>query len=383
MVNHVAFFAPYTEHVGTEGTMLKLASYFTSQGIRVDLLRTYREWPTERSVDGRIVELDTRWSSAGIDALPFPWKKLFLGGVTLPRLTVYLRRKRPDVLVAGLLTAVAVGARNIAGVDTKVVATIQGLPQYDRLRKSIWPVAYPLADGVVAPVSSIAERTADISKVPLTEIRVIPNPVVTQDIIEWGSESPDHPWFEDDVPVVVAVGRQTRQKDFATLLRAHAHLREERYVRLVIPGKPDEKTDELLSLRDRLGIADSVDFPGFVENPYAYMAAADVFVLSSIWEGPGHVLVEALALGTPVVATNCPCGPRELLNDGEAGMLVPVANPQKMASAIAEVLDDENKRRQYATAGPRAAAPFQADRASEAYLAFCREIVEGAQNRVD
>lgn len=375
MVDRIALFAPYTEHVGTERVMLNLADYFVDEGITVDLLRTYHEWPNEEEVAGSIVDMSSRWSSAGIDTLPFPWKKIFLGSVVLPRLSGYLRREKPDVLISGLFTAVVIGARELARVDTKIVASVQGLPQYDRIRTTLWPRVYPRADAVVVPVESIAERTADIADVPPGDVRVIPNPVITEEIYRQGQRQPDHPWFDSEVPVVVAVGRQTAQKDFETLLRAFARLRKEREVRLIIPGKEDEQTELLKTLVEKLGIGDSICFPGFVDNPYAYMRAADVFVLSSAWEGPGHVLIEALALGTPVVATDCPAGPREILRDGTVGDLVPVGDEGAMAEAIGELLDDLERRATYAERGPGAARPFEAERAAAAYLHLCKRLV--------
>lgn len=372
----VAFFAPYTEHVGTEGVMLKLSSYFKENGVSTDLLRTYREWPAGRRIEGRIVELNAQWSSTVIDTLPFPWKKFFMAGVILPRLVWYLRREQPDILITGLLPSVAVVARELSGADVKIIATIQGLPQPDRLRSWVWPTLFSRVDRVVAPVSSIAERTAAIADLSSDTIEIIPNPVITDELVNAGAEEPDHPWFSDDTPIIVAVGRQTRQKDFSTLLRAFDVLQETYDVRLIIPGKTDERTDELHALRAELGLQDFVDFPGFVENPYAYMASADVFVLSSAWEGPGHVLIEALALGTPVVSTDCPSGPREILNDGEAGILVPVGDPQRMASGIARLIEDDTLRDRYRDAGKHAVDGFHRDSAGKNYLELCNRLIE-------
>lgn len=373
-LTRVAFFAPYTEHVGTAGVMLKLSAHFEEHGVSADLIRTYREWPDNRSVMGRLVDLSEGWSNVGIDRLPFPWKKFFMAATILPRLVRYLRREQPDVLITGLLPSVAVVARDISGVDVKVVASIQGLPQHDTLRSLLWPFLFSRMDGVVAPVPSIANQTADIAGLTSSDIDIIPNPVVTGDILAAGTRQPDHQWFKDDVPIIVAVGRQTRQKDFSTLLRAHAHLLDSREVRLIVPGKTDERTGDLLELRDELDLTHSVDFPGFVDNPYAYMESADVFVLSSAWEGPGHVLIEALALGTPVVSTDCPSGPREILDDGAAGVLIPVGDSETMAAEISRLLDNEELRERYSRAGRRAATQFFADPAGARYLALCKNL---------
>ncbi len=133
------------------------------------------------------------------------------------------------------------------------------------------------------------------------------------------------------------MGRLTRQKDFVTLIWAFARLRESRPARLVILGEGEER-GALLALADALGIASDIDLPGFVNNPYAYLSRASLFVLSSRWEGLPGVLIEALACGTRVISTDCPSGPREILAEGTYGELVPVADPASLAEAMQRAL---------------------------------------------
>lgn len=375
-MTRIAFFAPYTEHVGTEGAVVRLADGLESRGYAVDLLRTYREWTGLDTTPGRVVELDTRPTTLAVDHLPFPWKKLALAGTAVAGLVRYLRRVEPEVLVAGLLTVPAVVARDVAGVDTKLVCSVQGLPRPDRSRLWLWPQLYRRAEVVVAPVQSIADRVATYADLDPGQVRVVANPVVTDELLARAEEPPDHPWFDEADRIVLAVGRQTRQKDFSTLLRSFDRVadRTDEDVRLLVPGKEDEQTPELHQLADQLDHGDAVAFPGFVDNPYAYMRAADVFVLSSRWEGPGHVLVEALAVGTPVVSTDCPAGPREILQNGEAGVLVPVGDTAAMADGIVSLLADERARERYAAAGREAAAPFRTDAAVAKYADIVTEL---------
>jgi glycosyltransferase involved in cell wall biosynthesis len=129
-----------------------------------------------------------------------------------------------------------------------------------------------------------------------------------------------------------------KQKDFPTLLRAFAQLRQTRHARLLILGEGEER-QMLEALSARLGVNEDVSLPGFVENPYPYMVNASVFALSSRWEGLPTVLIEVLYCGTPVVATDCPSGPREILRSGEIGRLVPMEEPAALAEAIAATLD--------------------------------------------
>jgi glycosyltransferase involved in cell wall biosynthesis len=163
----------------------------------------------------------------------------------------------------------------------------------------------------------------------------------------------DHPWFgADQPPVILAVGRPGRQKDFPTLVRAFAQVRRQRPVRLMIIGEVSladkNRVDKakkvgraavLTGLAEELGVADDVSLAGYQSNPPAYMSRAGVFVLSSRFEGFPNVLLEAIAAGCPVVSTDCPSGPSEILDDGLFGALVPVGDADAMARAIAATLD--------------------------------------------
>lgn len=361
----VEFFAPHAVHVGTKAAFERLGRGLGNRGFDVGYINVYEEWGPD--APGYSVERESAFSESVIDRLPFPWKKLALAGTAFGQLVTHLRRRPPDVLVAGLLPVVAIAARDAVGAETKVLISVQGLPQADRIRRLIWPRLYPRAEGIVVPVQSMADRVTGIAGINQDRVAVEPNPVVTDELLRRGQAEPDDPWFHEDGHVVVAVGRQTRQKDFETLLRAFAKVREDRDVRLVVPGEQSEASARLERLVDELGLTEIVSFPGFVENVYAYMRAADVFVLSSRWEGPGHVLIEAMALGTPVVSTDCPLGPREILRDGEAGLLVPVGDHIEMARCIRMLLDNPDLRKRMGATGRDAAAEFHVDRAVDGY----------------
>jgi glycosyltransferase involved in cell wall biosynthesis len=166
---------------------------------------------------------------------------------------------------------------------------------------------------------------------------VIYNPAYNEGIDrDW--TVPDHPWYSQGQPaIVLGVGRLVRQKNFMNLLDAFARVRTQRPARLIILGKGPLRT-ELLAHARNLGIAADVSLPGFIHHPYSYMRHANVFVLSSDWEGFGNVIVEAMANGCPVVSTDCPSGPNEILDGGRYGPLVPVNAPSALAEAILKVL---------------------------------------------
>lgn len=261
------------------------------------------------------------------------------------RLRRYLRARAPAALLAAGHRANVLAARR-AGSSTRVVLSVHNAitPGIARLapmrrwsRLHIWRRWYPRADAVVCVSQGVA---ADVERlIPRCRERLhcIHNPILS------APAEPSlglHPWLEDrSRPVILAAGRLTAQKGFDTLIRAFARIqRRHAEPRLVILGEGPDR-NALLGLANQLGIASRVALPGFVPNPRAQMAAAAVFVLASRWEGFGNVLVEAMAAGTPVVATDCPSGPREILADGTYGSLVGVDDIDAMAAAITRTLD--------------------------------------------
>jgi glycosyltransferase involved in cell wall biosynthesis len=172
-----------------------------------------------------------------------------------------------------------------------------------------------------------------------------------------------HPWFSSNQPpVILAVGRLVKQKDFDTLIRAFGLVRKERPARLMVLGEGRER-EKLLALIKNLGLEQDVTLHGFVENPFKYIKHAAVFVLSSLWEGFGNVIVEAMALGTPVVATECPSGPSEILEEGKWGRLVPPGDVDALAQSIIDTLDDSNP-----PAVASRAEEFSVEKAIDGYL---------------
>jgi glycosyltransferase involved in cell wall biosynthesis len=194
---------------------------------------------------------------------------------------------------------------------------------------------YPWADFIVGNSQGVADDLSQVIGIPSERIEILYNPVVTHDLREKAQAPLNHPWFENDhqLPVVLAVGRLTKQKDFPTLIQAFAQVRKTRQARLLILGEGPDR-EALEALVNRLGLENDVAMPGFVDNPYAFMSRASVFVLSSLWEGLPTVLIEALYCGRPIIATDCPSGPREILANGQHGRLIPLADITALAQAI-------------------------------------------------
>lgn len=334
MIGRIALFLPSLRGGGAERVMVNLARGFTEQGFKVDLVLARAEGPYLADVpnDVRIVDLGAK-------------RVLY----SLPSLARYLRRERPAAMLSTLNYAniVALWARRISGVPVRLIlreaATIEmrasSAPNLTgKLMPSVMRLFYPWADVVIALSQEVAEDLIKIIGLPEGKVKVIYNPTVTPELFIKAVEPLDHPWFAPgESPVILGVGRLTEAKDFFTLIHAFALVRRERPARLVILGE-GEKRAELEGLVREMGLESDVDLPGFVDNPYKYYKNSAVFVLSSRREGFGNVLVEAMTLGIPVVSTDCPGGPAEILEGGRWGLLVPVGDVEQMAKAIAGAL---------------------------------------------
>lgn len=270
--------------------------------------------------------------------------------LALRPLADYLRRERPAAMLVAKHRAIIMAhlARRLAGVETRIAGrlgtNISGAMKGKHpLRERFWQAQmrffYPRIDKIIAVSTGVADDVQQITGLDTQQLQVIRNPVITPELEQLASQAVDHPWLKPgEPPVILGAGRFTPQKDFITLIKAFAKVRQQRPCRLILLGKGGLRND-YDALIQSLNIADDVAFPGFTRNPFAYMRQASLFVLSSAWEGSPNVLTEALALGTPVVATDCPSGPREILDNGRFGPLIGIGDDDAMSQAIIQVLD--------------------------------------------
>ena len=279
----------------------------------------------------------------------------------LPPLTAYLAAERPTCLISATprINILAVMAARASGGPTRSIVTERisisaKLADEPELRfRQLIPLmkrSYRLADHVVAVSHELADDVAARLALPRERVLAIHNPVIGPEFEPATREPLDDPWFAPGAPpVVLSAGRSSDQKDFDTLLRAFADVRRQRPCRLMILGQQVERSrkrrhEKLLTLADELGVRDDVRLVGFVLNPFPYMTRAAVFALSSRYEGLPGVLIQAMACGTPVVSTACPTGPREILENGRYGPLVPVGDATALGKAILETLADPPAR---------------------------------------
>jgi glycosyltransferase involved in cell wall biosynthesis len=321
---------------GAEKVMVMLAGGLADLGHAVDLVTVRPEGPFLDLVhpDVRVVTLGPRRVSRSI-----------------PALARYLREHRPHALLSSQthVNVAAVLARRLARGSTRLVLRQETRigenrrahrPPLTRLAFRLLPTAYRSADHLVAVSEGLARELQQVTGLPGTRVSAIYNPVVAERDLSDSPGPPPHPWLENRAePVVLAVGRFVPEKDHDSLLRAFARLTAEREARLVLLGDGPLR-NELGARARHLGIDGRVLFAGFSPRPFDWMRHAAVLAHTARWEGFGNVLVEALGCGLPVVATNCPSGPAEILDGGRFGRLVPPGDVEAIARAIAATLDE-------------------------------------------
>lgn len=369
----IAFFHPYYGDGGVERGIVLLARRFRELGVETDVV-TFR--PKVALADGEIPGLrfiDLGTSRAALSVLS---------------LRQYLAQTRPGCVIGAQSYAnvIAATANLLDGRRTRLIVTERvavskerieypGWMRFGRLKSrailALMRLAYPWSDLVAA---NSADGAADLEAtlgMPRRSVAVLYNPTFDPEIKAKAAARTDHPWFDAKTkPVIVAMGRLNRQKDFGTLLEAFYRVREAVDCRLAILGEGDER--EALERRAaELGVADSVAFLGFRSNPYAYLARSDLFVLSSLYEGLPNALIEAVALGVPAVSTNCLSGPREILLDGAGGRLVGVGDTEALARAMVSALRDKAESQAMAARAAEALSRFDSASAAARYLEVC------------
>ena len=359
----IAFFLATSGHSGVDRLMRNLIPAVARRGYAVDQLKVRGHGPDLGDAPGvRVVDLGSAhvWSS-------------------LPALTRYLRRERPRVMLSDKdkVNRCGVVARALAGATdrtrlvlrsgTTISVDLAHRGPVDRwIQRNSMRWLYRQAHAVVVPSDAAARDLVTYAGLPAPLVRTVPSPVLPATLLGQRPAPPDHPWYAPGAPpVILGVGELSPRKDFATLVRAFAALRAQgRDCQLVILGRGGQH-DALQALAAQLGVAGHVALPGFSSEVFAHMTHAAAFALCSRWEGMPVVLIEALGCGTPVVATDCPGGSRELLQDGAIGALVPIGDVDALAAALSHVLaqpkDVEHNR--------TAARPYEIEHATSAYLA--------------
>lgn len=362
----VSIVMPSLDIGGVEQVMLHLANRFTLYGFSVDLVIANGSGSLKSEIP------------CGIHLVDLKAPRVLY---TLPQLVDYLRQARPDVILSAkdYQNVVALLATKVARYRGKVIVTTHIDVSVEwasnknfkgRLIPYLVRYTYPWATHIVTVSHGAKQSLAKMTGLPAERITVIYNPVISSEILAKAEEPLNHLWFAPgEPPVILSAGRLTQQKGYPTLISAFAIVQKKHKARLVILGDGEDR-EKLEKLVEKLGLTKEVDLPGFVKNPYKFMKRAAVFVLSSLWEGLPTALIEAMALGCPVISTNCPSGPAEILEGGKWGLLIPVGDVDGLAKAILQVFESPPNRDEVRKRG----LEFSVDRAVHRYLGLiCEE----------
>lgn len=376
--SRVLFFIPTMEAGGAERACLNYLNHLDS--LEKLLLLQSRRGPLLHQVGPAIPVLEVEreeWDPA-LSGLKRPFAASVLRVVRNAYKVAESARRNRCAVVASFITAANVIAIlskvfhprlkvviNVHDITSKILEhTSLTRPRRFLLRWLI-RLLYPRADVVVAVAHGIKRDLIESFGIPAHKIVVIYNPIDECSLRARAQEPVDHPWFGSrEYSLIVAVGRLVKLKGFDLLIQAVAQLSFP--TKLVIIGEGEERAS-LERLITDLGLAERVALLGFQENPWKYMARADLFVLSSLTEGMPNVIGEAMALGLPIVATDCSPGVREYLDDGQAGLIVPPGDPKALAWGIERLLSDELLRAELARRGRERIAQFDLSKATGAY----------------
>lgn len=334
-----AFFLPSLVGGGAEKVTLNLIKYLAmhhSYPIDVVLVSATGEFMDQVPENVRIIDLKC--------------SRMIL---SIPKLVQYLRKEKPHALLSCMTytSVTALLSRKIANSNTRVIACLHINMSAQILRPSVKrarflvpfvKLTHPWADVIVATSRGCGEDFLQVTGVGKSNMEVIYNPTITDEIIPLSKKSVDHRWYGDGKPpVIIAVGRLAQQKNYDLLLRSFAKLLQHRQANLLILGDGPLRED-LERLSVELGINEHLDMPGFVDNPYAYMSKSVMLVMSSYFEALPAVLIEALHVGTQVVSVDCPNGPSEILDGGRYGELIPMDNVDALAEGMMKALDNND-----------------------------------------
>lgn len=325
----VSIFIPDLSVGGAQRVTINLAEALNDDGFKVELLvaDASGKFSSDISNDIKIIELKNIVPVLGVlgvvpslrSHLKHSESAVLISSLTRANVTAILAQQ----LLSSKILSVGIEHLNITEKDT----TVRGQVTF-KLAK----ILYSNLDAIVAVSEGVAASISNEFKIDRTDISVIPNIVITDEFRTQAASAVDHRWTDDEFELIVSLGRLSDQKDYPTLLKAFSKV-ENDDARLLIIGE-GELRDELMQLSRRLKIQEKVEFAGYVDNPYKYINDASLFVLSSKREGLPTVLIEALGCGCPIVSTDSPSGPSEVLDYGRYGHLIPIGDPDRLAGAI-------------------------------------------------
>lgn len=359
----IAMFIPSLNRGGAERVFLNLARSFTSLNCDVDLLLSQGggSYLSDLPNNVQIIQFDA----------DHQYK-------TLVKLVKYFKVNSPCALftalpLSGFFSLIALRITHKSPVFICTVHTLcnQKISTKDYFIQKLDILAYKYCNFIVAVSAGVAQQVINDFRIPEHKVKIIHNPVISDNNLNMQLENVDHPFFSIAKPVIISAGRLEEQKGFSLLIDAINEVSKCEDIRLIILGEGimRKKLEEQII---NLGLSDIISLPGHVQNPYAYMKRCDIFVLPSYKESFGNVLIEALACGCSVISTDCPCGPAEVLSDGKYGKLIKMGDSHEMAKSIIELLHSKKREipKEYLD-------NFYSDTIAKKYLSLLFEKMKG------
>jgi glycosyltransferase involved in cell wall biosynthesis len=291
--------------------------------------------------------------------------------------------ERPNIILSFLWysNVISIFAKRLSGISAPLIVGVHNImnmslkgQRLERIKRILISKTYPRADLILILSNTMREDLIRNFNLPAPLMRIVHNPMDIEKIEAISLKDPDHPWFSDNIPVIISVGRLHRQKNFPVLLKAFAKLRKKGDFRLIILGEGSER-GALMKLVKELRIEDSVQLPGFVKNPFAYLNKSSLFVMSSTHEGLPVALIEAMACTVPVVASACP-SVAEMITDYENGLLAPVSDPVALSAAMWRVLNDDGLRKRLVENNQKEGKKYSVQKIVDDYESIFLKIAE-------
>lgn len=363
----IAFFLPSLGGAGAERNVINLISSLDKNKYKIFLVLGSVEGVFREGIPERISIIKLNTSNVLI---------LFF------KLIEYFRKEQPDIFISSFphINSICLLAKIISGANSKIVITEHTLfsliPSTTKtignklIAALILPylikIIYPKADSIICVSESVAKDLSNVIN-DKGKIRIIYNPVTDNKILKLAKEPIDNPFLTNSkIPVIASVGRLVKAKDYPNLLKAFNLVVKKQPAFLIILGEgPEEQKIKIIA--SKLGISKNLALLGFKKNPYKYIKKASIFVLSSFREGFGNAVIEAMACGTPVVATNGRSGTGEIIENGKNGVLVPISNPEALAGAILEILNNPSLSIRLSSEGRKRSEYFSIEKSVKKY----------------
>ena len=342
MNNKICFIIASFSSGGVNKVISNLANEFSNRGIQVDVVSLSSKFVESKKLYNNKVKLITL---NGYRATSFIQLTYF-----------FFKNKQYDNIISSVefVNVHTIISSKLSSIKAKVMLISHtNLSEEKRhintlLLKSVYKLArflYPMSDYICAVSSGVADSIEKELGVRRVKIKVIYNPIVKKSRINSIPKIP-HEWYKDKVPVLVGCGRLTKQKNFRQLLDVFSSIVKTHKIRLIILGDGEKKDNLSIQIKN-LNLQNSVLMLGNVKNPLDYFFYSKVFIMTSLWEGFGNVIVEALSVGCPVIATDCPSGPIEILENGRYGELVKLNDNIDLYNKIIDNLDTKIQSRKY------------------------------------